>query len=131
MAILLALYSFSLPSWLPNGKDRLVQQVGPVVLEDLGEDMIVHVSKLTPCYPTATQLEEQQQQQHHLKEIFEEETVDENFLGFPDTSSNTLLTSGYPEESNSKTGGEDQNKNLLTFVTNDEEEDTSQHEELI
>lgn len=130
MAILLALYSFSLPSWLPNGKDRLVQQVGPVVLEDSGEDMIVHVSKLTPCYPTATQLEEQQQQ-HHLKEIFEEETVDENFLGFPDTSTNTLLTSGYPEESNSKTGGEDQNKNLLTFVTNDEEEDTSQHEELI
>lgn len=60
----------------------MVQQAGPVVLEDLGEDMkVVHVSKLTPCYPTATQLEEQQQ--HHLREIFEEETLDENFLGFP------------------------------------------------
>ncbi len=56
-----------------------------MVLEDSGEDRwIVHISRLKLCYPIAQQVEEQQRQ--WLKEIFEEETEDEDFFGFPNAS---------------------------------------------
>ena len=90
------------PKW--QGPYRVLQQVGPlnyeVVLEESGTDRrIVHISHLKPCYPTAQQVEEQQNRQ--LREIFEEETMDEDFLGFP--ASPPMVTSRPPEKMKIKT----------------------------
>ena len=73
------------PKW--QGPYRIVEQRGPlnyrVVKEDTGEDMrVVHVSRLKACYPSADELEEIERRK--VLEIFEEESDEETFLGFPD-----------------------------------------------
>lgn len=78
------------PKW--QGPYRVVEQVGPVnykvVLENSGKDLkVVHISRLKPCYPTAQDLEEQEKK--HILEILNEESDEEDFLGFADTSCST------------------------------------------
>ncbi|XP_061589443.1 uncharacterized protein LOC133454734 [Cololabis saira] len=75
------------PKW--QGPYRVVQQVGPVnyqvVLEDSGQDLkVVHVSRLKPCYPSAQEMEERERKR--VLEIFLEDSEEEDFLGFPDTT---------------------------------------------
>ncbi|KAE8297832.1 Retrovirus-related Pol polyprotein from transposon 17.6 Protease [Larimichthys crocea] len=79
------------PKW--QGPYRVVEQVGPVnykvVLENSGTDLkVVHISRLKPCYPTAQDLQEQEKK--HLLEIFNEESDEEDFLGFTDSSCSTF-----------------------------------------
>ncbi len=71
------------PKW--QGPYRIVQRLGPlnyeIVLEDNGEDKrVVHVSRLKPCFPSAKELEAQQQRQ--LLHCFNEDSDEEEFLGF-------------------------------------------------
>lgn len=75
------------PKW--QGPYRVVQQVGPVnykvVLEASGRDLkVVHISHLKPCYPNAQNLQEQERQR--VLEIFNEDSDEEEFLGFSDTA---------------------------------------------
>ena len=72
------------PKWL--GPYRVISQVGPVnvdvVLEESGEDRkVVHVSRLKPCYPTAEELEKADRKR--IMDLFEEDSEEEEFLGFP------------------------------------------------
>ena len=66
----------------------MVRQTGPVnfevVLEDTGEDIrVVHVAQMKPCFPTAQEWDRQTHQR--LKDIFEEDSEEEEFLGFSAT----------------------------------------------
>lgn len=68
----------------------MLDQVGPVnykvVLEDSGKDLkVVNIARLRPCYPAAQNLEEQR-----ILEILKEESDEEHFLGFEDTSCSTF-----------------------------------------
>uniref|UniRef100_A0A671TWU2 Gypsy retrotransposon integrase-like protein 1 n=1 Tax=Sparus aurata TaxID=8175 RepID=A0A671TWU2_SPAAU len=75
------------PKW--QGQYRVVQQVGPVnykvVLEASGQDLkVVHISRLKPCYPNAKDLQELERKR--VLEILNEESDEEDFLGFSDTT---------------------------------------------
>ena len=75
------------PKW--QGPYRVVQQTGPVnyqvVLEETGLDLkVVHISRLKPCYPTAQELEERERKR--VLDIFQEDSDEEDFFGFPDTA---------------------------------------------
>lgn len=72
-----------MPKW--QGPYRIIRKLGPlnyeIVLEDTGEDLrVVHVSKLKPCFPSAQELELLQKRRLH--EIFNEDSDEEEFLGF-------------------------------------------------
>ena len=74
------------PRW--HGPYRVIQKMGPVnvdiVREDDGEGRkTVHVSRLKPCYPTAEEVEARERQR--VLDIFEEESDNEEFLGFPES----------------------------------------------
>ena len=75
------------PKW--QGPYRMVQQVGSVnykvVLEASGQDLkVVHISHLKPCYPNTQDLQEQERK--HVLEILNQESDEEDFLGFSDTA---------------------------------------------
>ncbi len=56
-----------------------------IVLGDTGEDRkVVHVSRLKPCYPSASELEKLERQR--VMDIFNEESDEDDFLGFPSSS---------------------------------------------
>lgn len=68
-----------------KGPYRVVKQVGPlnyrIALESTGEDVrIVHVCNLKPCFPTAEELECQEKKR--LRQIFNESSDEEEFIGF-------------------------------------------------
>lgn len=76
------------PRW--KGPYRVVRQTSPVnfevVLEDSGEDLrVVHVVQMKPCFPTAEEWD--WREQRRVLEIFQEESDEEDFLGFPATKS--------------------------------------------
>ncbi|KAL1262312.1 hypothetical protein QQF64_007577 [Cirrhinus molitorella] len=71
------------PKW--KGPYRVLKSLGPVnyriALESTGEDVrTAHVCNLKMCFPTAEQLEVQANKR--LKEIFQETSDEEEFLGF-------------------------------------------------
>ena len=68
-----------------RGPYRIVRQTGPVnfevVLEETGEDIrVVHVAQMKPCFPTAQEWD--RQNHRRLKEIFLEDSDEDEFLGF-------------------------------------------------
>ncbi len=68
-----------------KGPYRVIKQVGPlnyqVSLESTGEDVrIVHVCNVKPCFPTAEELECQEKKR--LRQIFNESSDEEEFIGF-------------------------------------------------
>lgn len=68
-----------------RGPYRVVNQLGPinykVALEDTGEDVrTVHVCNMKPCYPTAEEMDSQQKEK--LLIIFQEDSDNEEFLGY-------------------------------------------------
>lgn len=79
------------PRW--KGPYRVVRRTGPVnfevVTEDTGEDLrVVHFAQMKPCYPSAKEWERAQRQK--VLEIFQDESDDEDFPGFPVSDLETI-----------------------------------------
>ena len=118
------------PKW--QGPYRVVRQVGPVnyevVQEETGLDLrVVHISRLKPCYPTAEEVE--QEEHRRVMEIFEAESDEEEFLGFPDkicTSvppSPATLHPSVPTDSEMEEQEQDHRRVMEIFEEETDEED--------